>query len=212
MTIEIDDSGTGDLIGPAFIGVYRQETGKLKFWKIGLEHFCDPLWAKKSPFHEARRIIREAVEEFKVSKDETIYLCRGNIFDEARAWLKENEYTVEDHVVEGHLQDAVEERLLEELRKIGVRDPKLSTKSGKDRYFVLFRWVCNDFPKREKFVKNGFGGWKKKWRAQAEESYLKRRGNRGGRQSRPRRKGKPTGRPARGTRAPAKRPQRHRLQ
>ncbi|KKN07563.1 hypothetical protein LCGC14_1065600, partial [marine sediment metagenome] len=29
MTIEIDDSGTGDIIGDAFIGLLRKETGEL---------------------------------------------------------------------------------------------------------------------------------------------------------------------------------------
>ena len=35
MTIEIDDSGTGDLVGDAFIGFLRQETGELLFGNAG---------------------------------------------------------------------------------------------------------------------------------------------------------------------------------
>ena len=37
MTIEIDDAGTGDLVGNAFIGLLRKETGKLIFRTLSLE-------------------------------------------------------------------------------------------------------------------------------------------------------------------------------
>ena len=36
-TIEIDDSGTGDLIGPAFICGLRTETGQMSSGEIGLD-------------------------------------------------------------------------------------------------------------------------------------------------------------------------------
>lgn len=178
MTIEIDDAGTGDLLGPAFIGMYRRETGQEQFWEIPLAAFCDPGWQEKQPFAEARRIVQEGVETFQVAKDEPIYLCRGNIFDRAREWLTEEGYAVHDHVVEGHLQDAVEQRLVDEFRAMGITDSKLTTTSGRDRYFVLFRWLVRDFPNRERHVKAGFKGWKRKWRAKARAAHQNLQRNR----------------------------------
>ncbi len=34
MTIEIDDSGTSEIVGGAFIGMYRRETRKMLFWEF----------------------------------------------------------------------------------------------------------------------------------------------------------------------------------
>jgi hypothetical protein len=43
--------------------------------------------------------------------------------------------------------------------------------SGIKRYFILFNWVCQDFPNRERYVKTGFPAWKKKWRKIAMDRY-----------------------------------------
>jgi hypothetical protein len=167
MVIQIDDAGTGDLIGPAVIGARRVETGEMVFKEIGLQHFCEPLWSKKSPTAETRRIVQEILAEWKIGKEEEIQLCRGNVFDQARAWLKEAGYKYTDFLIEGPLQNAVEQWIVDKLRTIGVDDPKLTIESGKDRFFVLFRWVARNPVEREKFVKTGFKAWGKKWREQA---------------------------------------------
>ena len=50
MTIEIDDSGTGDLLGDAFIGLRRVETDKIIFKTIPVETFNKVNWKNKMPF------------------------------------------------------------------------------------------------------------------------------------------------------------------
>ena len=47
--------------------------------------------------------------------------------------------------------------------------------SGIKRYFILFNWVCQDFPYRERYVKTGFPSWPKKWRNIAMERFQKSR-------------------------------------
>ncbi len=167
MVIQIDDAGTGDLVGPAVIGARRVETGEIVCKEIALKHFCEPLWSQKSPTTEASRLVQEILAEWKVPKEEEIQLCRGNIFDQARAWLKEAGYKYTDFLIEGPLQTAVEQWVVDQLRALGVDDPKLTVESGKDRFFVLFRWVARNPVEREKYVKTGFKAWGKKWREQA---------------------------------------------
>jgi len=169
MVIQIDDAGTGDLVGPAVIGFRRVETGEIVFKEIGLQHFCEPLWSRKSPTAETRRIAQETFAEWKIGKEEQIQLCRGNVFDQTREWLKETGYTYLDTLIEGPLQDAVEQWVVNKLRALGVDDPKLTTQSGKDRFFVLFRWVARNPVEREKYVKTGFKAWENKWREKAFE-------------------------------------------
>ena len=47
MTIEIDDAGTGDLVGDAFLGLLRKETGQIIFKTLPLALFQKNGWNEK---------------------------------------------------------------------------------------------------------------------------------------------------------------------
>lgn len=49
MTIEIDDSGESEIVGGAFIGMYRRETRKMLFWELPVYLFDEYGWAVKMP-------------------------------------------------------------------------------------------------------------------------------------------------------------------
>lgn len=173
MTIEIDDSGTGDLVGDAFIGFYRKDINKIFFKNLPVELFKGENWSNKIPLKKTVELVKQGLEELKFDKNkEKVLLCRGNIFDEVRAYFIEEGILYEDAIIEGKLQDAVEQRLVKHLRNdLGIRSKKLTTKSGAKRYFVLFNWVSYDFYKREKYVKSGFKKWNTLWRERAIEKY-----------------------------------------
>ncbi|MFX1436235.1 MAG: hypothetical protein ACFFAA_03390 [Promethearchaeota archaeon] len=175
MTIEIDDAGTGDLVGNAFIGLLRKESGELIFKTLPVELFQGENWKNKKPLKVSVELVREGLEDLNFqNKAEKVELCRGNIFDEVRNYFIEEGINYEDTIVEGKLQDAVEGKLIEHLRNdIGIRSKQLTHKSGAKRFFVLFNWVCYDFYKREKFVKSGFKKWNTVWRDRAIERYNK---------------------------------------
>ncbi len=174
MTIQIDDSGTGDLVGDAFIGFLRKETGELIFKTLPLELFQDENWKNKMPFKVVVELVEEGLKELNFNRDkEKIEICQGNIFDQVRTFFDENGIHYELATIEGQLQDAVEGKLVEHLRKLGVRSKNLTMKSGAKRYFVLFNWVCYDFYKREKYVKSGFKKWNTVWREKAIKKYKK---------------------------------------
>ncbi len=175
MTIEIDDSGTGDLIGNAFLGLFRRETGELIFRTLSVELFKEENWKNKKPLEKAVELVKDGLRELNFNKDnEIIKLCRGNIFDQVRFYFIEEGINYEDTIVEGKLQDAVEGKLINHLRNdLGVRSKQLTKKSGAKRFFVLFNWVCYDFYNREKYVKSGFKKWNTVWRDRAIEKYNK---------------------------------------
>jgi len=175
MTIEIDDAGTGDLVGNAFIGLLRKETGKLIFRTLSLELFKGENWKNKRYLEKTVELVKDGLRELKFQKEsELVLLCRGNIFDHVRNYFIEEGINYEDAIVEGKLQDAVEGKLIDHLRyDLGVRSKRLTKKSGAKRFFVLFNWVCYDFYKREKYVKSGFKKWNTVWRARAIEKYEK---------------------------------------
>jgi len=183
MTIEIDDAGTGDLVGNAFIALLRKETGELIFKTLPVDLFKGENWKNKKPFSEAVKLVKEGLSELNFQRDtEIIHLCRGNIFDQVREYFLEEGINYEEAIIEGELQDAVEGKLVEHLRNdLGVRSKNLTTKSGAKRYFILFNWVCYNFPKRERFVKSGFKKWNTIWRDRAIEKFEKIRNSRNNR-------------------------------
>ena len=173
MTVEIDDSGTGDLLGDAFIGLRRVETDKIIFKTIPVDLFNEINWKNKMPFKIVVDLVKDGLKELNFLKEsEKVLLCRGNIFDQVRTYFDEIGIKYEPAIIEGKLQDAVEGRLVSHLRDdLGVRSKSLTIKSGKKRFFVLYNWLCYDFYKREKYVKSGFKKWKTIWRARAIERY-----------------------------------------
>ena len=163
-TIEIDDAGTGDLVGDAFIGFRDTDTGKVIFQSVPVGLYNEDNKDEDQPKKHILKGVIKALKILNHHEGDRILLCRGNCFDIVREYFDENKIYYEPAIVEGVLQDAVEGRFLQHLRKLGVRSRNLSMDSGAKRYFILFNWVCKDFPYRERYVKTGFPSWKRKWR------------------------------------------------
>ena len=175
-TIEIDDSGTGDLVGDAFIGFHVLETGKIIFRGIPVGLYNETNHKERNSFKYILEMVKDGLNELNFNKEtDSIQICRGNCFNLVREWFDEEGIRHEPAIVEGKLQDAVEGRLVSHLRKLGVTSRKLTKESGAKRYFVLFDWVAQNFPEREKFVKTGFPSWNKKWRVIAKNRFFKKK-------------------------------------
>jgi len=172
-TIEMDDAGTGDLVGDAFIGFRDTETGKIIFQSVPVGLYNEENKGDDRPNKHILNVIIKALRKLNHEKGDRILLCRGNCFNLVREFFNENDIYYEPAIVEGELQDAVEGRYIQHLRKLGVSSYNLTKESGIQRYFILFNWVCQDFPNRERFVKTGFPSWKKKWRKIAIKRYKK---------------------------------------
>jgi len=170
-TIEIDDAGTGDLVGDAFIGFRDTRTGKIIFQSVPVDLYNEENKDDDRPKKHILKVVIKALRILNHSNGDRILLCRGNCFDLVREYFDENKIYYEAAIVEGELQDAVEGRFIQHLRRLGVRSNNLTTDSGIKRYFILFNWLCRDFPNRERYVKMGFPSWKKKWRNIAIERY-----------------------------------------
>jgi len=170
-TIEIDDAGTGDLVGDAFIGFRDTSTGKTIFQSVPVVLYNEENKDEDQPKKHILKVVIKALRALNHSKGDRILLCRGNCFDLVREYFDENNIYYEPAIVEGELQDAVEGRFIQHLRKLGVKSKNLTVDSGIQRYFILFNWVCRDFPNRERYVKTGFPSWKKKWRKIAMDRY-----------------------------------------
>ena len=119
-TIEIDDAGTGDLVGDAFIGFRDTETGKIIFQSVPVGFYNEDNKDDDRPRKHIVKIVIKALRELKHSKEDRILLCRGNCFDLVREYFNVNDIYYEPAIIEGELQDAVEGRFIQHLRKLGV--------------------------------------------------------------------------------------------
>ncbi len=167
-TIEIDDAGTGDLVGDAFIGFRDTVSGKIIFQSVPVGLYNKDNKDVDRPKKHIIKVVMKTLKILNHGKGDRILLCRGDCFNLVREYFNENNIYYEPAIIEGELQDAVEGRFIQHLRKLGITSNKLTKESGAQRYFVLFDWVCRDFPNREYFVKTGFPSWEKKWRKTAE--------------------------------------------
>jgi len=136
-TIEIDDAGTGDLVGNAFIGFRDVENGKIIFKSVPVGLYNEDNKDDDRPNKHIVKIVIKALRELNHGKGDRILLCRGNCFDLVREYFNENDIYYEPAIIEGELQDAVEGRFIQHLRKLGVNSHNLTTESGIQRYFCL---------------------------------------------------------------------------
>lgn len=176
-TIEIDDAGTGDLVGDTFIGFRDTETGRIIFQSIPVGLYNESNKGDDLPKKHIVKVVIKTLRDLKHGKGDRILLCRGSCFDPVREYFNENNIYYEPAIIEGKLQDAVEGRFIQHLRKLGVNSSNLTKECGITRYFILFNWVCRDFPNRECYVKTGFPSWKKKWRKIAMKRYQNSKGD-----------------------------------
>jgi len=173
-TIEIDDAGTGDLVGDAFIGLHDVQTGKIIFRGIPVGLYIEDNRNDNRPKKEILKTVKDGLKSLHFDKSQDrVLLCRGDCFELVREWFEQENINYVPAIVEGKLQDAVEERFFNHLRKLGVHS-KIDVNDYKDRFFSLFNWVAEDFPNRERYVKRGFPAWKKKWKKKAQERYKKK--------------------------------------
>jgi len=162
--IEIDDAGSGSLIGGTGIGVMRTETKEYIFRVIPLYLFQEPYFQEKKYQHYVIRIVRRAFKELKVSKEEPIRVCRGYIFDELRRWLTQEGYTWESTKIEGLLQEKVEESFSRYVIHLGLPRNFVQHAKYAFGFHRLLKWVFADFDRRAPLCKTGWKSWSK-WSA-----------------------------------------------
>ncbi len=129
-TIEIDDAGTGDLVGDAFIGFRDMNTGKIIFQSVPVGLYTKESKKDDGPREHIKKIVIKGLRALNHRDGDRILLCRGNCFDLVREYFDENKIYYEPAIVEGKLQDAVEGRFIQHLRRLGVRSHNLTMDSG----------------------------------------------------------------------------------
>lgn len=173
--IQIDDSGSGSLIGGTCIGAMRKETEEYVYDIIPLEYYHSDNFEKKLYLDEVVNISTSLLKKLKVSKHEKIEVCRGYMFDKLRLFLKENQYNFSSTTIGEPLQSKIEHTFEEYSISLGLPNEFLSYTKYPFHFHRLLRWVYADYNNRFPLCKTGWKSWKKygNIKLQIETTYLK---------------------------------------
>jgi hypothetical protein len=109
--IEIDDAGGGCFIGPEVLVIHRLETDLVWYYYI------PPQVIQRVPY--ATKILKSALVELAIPKEEPIKLCRGEIFDPFQLHLQKENYSVVREKVSEATDSLAESKFMEILYSYG---------------------------------------------------------------------------------------------
>lgn len=159
--IQIDDAGSGSLIGGTLIGAIRTDDMNYYYDIIPLKYFKSPLFEEKDYIKYSTKIVCDALDYLKPGKDEPIEICRGYIFDHARPYLLNMGYNIIPASIENPLQDIVEGEYFNYIINMGIPEEYLKYTRYPFHFHRLLKWVLADYSHRSAICKTGWQSWKK---------------------------------------------------
>ena len=167
--IQIDDAGSGSLIGGTCIGVMRAETGEFAFDIIPISLYQPDYFEKKIYLDEVVNIIEKSFKKLEVSRNEKVEVCRGYMFDKLRPWLRENQYQYINTSIEEPLQTKIEDTFSQYVIQLGLPEQYINYTKYPFHFHRLLRWVYADYDNRQPFCKTGWKSWQKYGNLQIEK-------------------------------------------
>lgn len=159
--IQIDDAGSGSLIGGTGIGILNTETNQYIFKIVPLKYYQTDLFQKKAYQDYVVKIVQEAFQNMNIEKSQRIEVCQGYMFDKLRDWLKLNEYQWQNTKIEGSLQIMVEESFNQYVIDLGLPPAFIKHAKYAFGFHRLLKWVFADFENRKKLCKTQWKSWQK---------------------------------------------------
>lgn len=159
--IQIDDAGSGSLVGGTLIGIIRVED--LDYYKeiIPLNYYNLPQFQEKKYTESSVEIIKRGLKYLNVKIDEPIYICQGYMFDKARVYLKKQGYSVTSTRISEPLQSIIEEDFLDYIIGLGMPMDYLEYTKYPFHFHKLLKWVFSERDTRENLCKTGWKSWQK---------------------------------------------------
>lgn len=159
--IQIDDAGSGSLIGGTCIGMIRVETGEFEYGFIPIEYYWGDMFSKKEYLNYVILMVKDMFKKLKVTKDEQIDVCRGYMFDNLRKWFKQNGYDYNSVKIEEPLQTKIEKAFEDYTISLGLPKAFITYTKYPFHFHSLLKWVYADFDNRSLICKTGWKSWNK---------------------------------------------------
>ena len=159
--IQIDDAGSGSLIGGTCVGLYWPKNDVFKYDFVPLECYSPENFKQKKYQEYVVYTIERFFIELGVPKDEEIQLCQGYIFDCLREYLTLKGYRWKSVKIEGLLQEVVEKTFEDYAVSLGLPQSYIRYTKYPFHFHKLLRWVYADYDSRKRFCKSGWKSWQK---------------------------------------------------
>jgi len=159
--VQIDDAGSGSLIGGTCIGFYYPKKNIFKYDMIPLDYYTAENCKNKAYQEYVINIFKKVSKEFPISKNELIEVCQGYIFDKLREYLSLNNYNWKSVKIEGVLQEKIEETFNKYAISLGLPESYISYTKYPFHFHKLLRWIYADYDNREVLCKTGWQSWQK---------------------------------------------------
>ncbi|MBM7581331.1 hypothetical protein JOD02_000154 [Caldicoprobacter guelmensis] len=159
--IQIDDAGSGSLIGGTCIGVMRVETGEFAFDFIPVEFYYQGAFEKKAYILKCEEIVYSLLTKLHVDKKEEIQICQGYMFETVRDKLRHEGYHIISVKIKEPLQTAIENAFQQYALNLGLPAQYVKYTRYPLHFHRILRWVYADYDKRHILCKTGWKSWKK---------------------------------------------------
>lgn len=159
--IQIDDAGSGSLIGGTCIGAMREETMEYYYDIIPLELYRGHAFIEKKYLDHVITIVKKLLMKLNVKKNEEIQICRGYMFDNLRKWLTAENYNYQSCKIEEPLQSIVEKTFEDYCLSLGLFKDYIRFNKYPFHFHTILKWVYADYDNRKIFCKTGWKSWKK---------------------------------------------------
>ncbi|NLT95212.1 MAG: hypothetical protein GXW85_06690 [Clostridia bacterium] len=169
--IQIDDAGSGSLIGGTGIGILNTDNNRYYFRVVPLKYYQTDLFQKKAYQDYVVKIVQDAFREMNIDKTHQIEVCQGYMFDKLRVWLEQNNYQWKSTKIEGPLQIMVEESFNQYVIDLGLPPAFIKHARFAFGFHRLLKWVFADFDNRKKLCKTQWKSWQK-WSNTKKNIYL----------------------------------------
>lgn len=159
--IQIDDAGSGSLLGGTVIGITRVETKEYEYDIIPLEYYRSDIFGEKEYINYVVIIIKKLFNKLNVTITEKIEVCRGYMFDKLKIWLEENNYNYVCVEIKDPLQSLVEKTFEDYAISLGLPQNFITYTKYPFHFHRILKWVYADFENRSLLCKTGWKSWHK---------------------------------------------------
>lgn len=159
--IQIDDAGSGSLIGGTYIGMLRVESNEYYNEVIPIKLYNEKYFKQKNYLKYTTDIVKRGLRELSANKDELISVCRGYMFDDVIKYLGSNNYNFESTKIGEPLQTRIENSFEDYIVTLGLPREFIKFTKYPLHFHRLLRWVYADYNNRSKLCKTGWKSWRK---------------------------------------------------
>jgi len=159
--IQIDDAGSGSLIGGTYIGMLRVESNEYYSELIPIKLYNEKYFKGKKYLEYTTEIVKRGLKALNIDKDELISVCRGYMFDDVVKYLRANNYNFISAKIEEPLQSRIESSFEDYIVTLGLPREFIKFTKYPFHFHRLLRWVYADYDNRSKLCKTGWKSWQK---------------------------------------------------